>query len=257
MPNIDVPPRIHQIISLFHCIRLWRSDDVSYSNSMISKILHLVVYIYYPVSLMAGAFTNDNEAEKMFLVVLSIVTFVLAIRLFYILWKKDRIIGFIHKLGRHTITDGEQYHRVNDKIMIFIKLVTFMELMLLFAVIAMTIITSPIVSTKKMLPMNIYLPFDWKHNDLLYWIAFAFVIYEMMISMTSSLMNPIIWYLMISCASKYQLIGHELKGLGNVVSSSIAIGDKDSYQMQLISKIKDHHDLQKCEAILTVWWVSK
>ncbi len=266
MSNIEVPHRFNQIISLFHFIRFWRCDSISNFNSTISKIVHLIVYVYYPVSLMVGAFTNDNETEQMFLVVLSIVTFVLAIRLYYILWRKDEIIGFINELGTHSIADDELFHRINNKIIIFIKLVSFMEVMLLFAVIAMTIITSPIVSNDKMLPMNIYFPLDWRHNELFYWIAFTFVVYEMMISMSSSLLNPIIWYLMMSCAIKYQVLGYELKNLGfngdgggkalsrNVTSVSEGVTSdqiKVSFQMKLILFIKNHRYLQEYEHFLT------
>lgn len=251
MHNITVHPRINQIISLFYFIRLWRFDNVSDFSLTISKVVHLIVYVYYPVSLMAGAFINDNESEKMFLVVLSIVTFVLAIRLYYILWKKDEIIGFIRKLGAHSITDSEQFYRANDKITIFIKFVTFMELMLLGAVIAMTIITSPIISTTKQLPMNIYFPMDWKHNELFYWIAFTFVIYEMSLSLSSSLLNPIIWYLMMSCAIKYQVLGSEFKNLGRNIgqkSSKENITSVDSFHTKLILLIKNHDDLQEYES---------
>lgn len=256
MHTITVPRRINQIISLFYFIRLWRCDAVSDFSIMISRIVHLIVYIYYPVSLMTGAFTNDNESEEMFLVVLSIVTFVLAIRLYYILWRKDEIIGFIRKLGAHSITDSEQFDRVNHKITMFIKFITLMELTLLGAVIAMTIITSPIISAEKQLPMNIYFPADWKHNEIVYWIAFTFVIYEMIISMSSSLLNPVIWYLMMSCAIKYQTLGHEFQNLGfntgeKSLTEKITSVDEngDLFHTKLILLIKNHYDLQKYETI--------
>lgn len=244
MYNIEVPKRIHQIVSLFYFIGLWQAENVSDFRKWITKILFLVVFVYYPVSLAAGAFTNDNENEKMFLVGLSITIFVLAVRLYYILWKKDEILGFIRKLGAHSIRDLDQFKQIKNKIRILINCVTALELMLVFAVSAMTIITLPIFSNEKKLPLDIYFPLDWKHNEFYYWIGFLFVDYEMVSAIVTSLLNAIVWYLMMSCAIKYQTLSTDFKYFGHVSSGKIG-ESKHLFHADLIILIKNHLDLQE------------
>lgn len=245
--NIKVPPRIEQIIYLFYLIGLWQDDNRTNFRKWVWKIFHLAVYVYYPVSLAVGALTNDNENARMFLVVLSIVTFVLAVRLYYILWKKDQIIKFIIEMGAHSIEDNEQFCFVNNKIRVFIKFVTYLQFMLVSSVIAMTIITSPIFSNEKMLPMNIYFPLDWKNNELFYWIAFLFVNYEMMISLVSALLNTIVWYLLMSFGIKYQTLGNQFKNLGSETERKgiLVRENQELFNLKLVELIKNHHGLQE------------
>lgn len=61
MYTIEVHNRIEQIMSLFYFLGLWHGDDRDNVRKWSLKIIHLLTYGYFPLSLVAGALTDDNE----------------------------------------------------------------------------------------------------------------------------------------------------------------------------------------------------
>lgn len=243
MYTLKVPTRINQIFSVFYFIGMWSVNQTNFRKWFL-KTLYLIVYTYYPASIIAGACTNDNEPELMFLVALSVTISVVLVKFYYILWKQDQIHEFIQELGTHLIADINEFNQVNKEITIFIKLATYMCSMTLYSGIAAAVIALPIFTKERVLPVNLYFPVDWKHNDLFYCMAFVVVTYFMMITVVISLLNVIVWYLMMSCGIKYRLLEKEFKNLGFVRGNTTS---KESIiqNAELIDIIKMHQNLQE------------
>lgn len=248
MNIIEVPPLINQIISVFYFMRLWRRDHVSY----FSKLVQIVVYMYYPVSLMAAAFTNDDETQQVFSIVASILAYVITARLYYILWKKDEILEFVDKFCSHSILDNDLYNRVNNRISTFMKAILLVELIVTFCIVGLAVTSLPIFTNGKKLPLNVYFPLDWEHNELIYWIAFVLLVYEFVLTLVCMLQTAIVSYLMMCCAIKFETLGIELKNLG-YISEEKSSNEKFLYTSEkqtlfyakLIHLIRNHQDLQK------------
>lgn len=252
MYNIKLPERINQIISVFHFLGLWQGNDKTIFRKKISRILNVVVYAYYPISLAAGSYFSDNETEQLFLGNLSIAQFVLTAKLYFFLLKNEQIIEFIRKLGAHSTKDSGLFNKVNNKIRVFVKFGTLLASMLLYVIIALTITSLPIFSKEKKLPVNLYFPVNWKENELFYWMAFAFVDYLFITSVVIALMNMIIWYIMMSCAIKYEIMCNEFRNIGFVNTTTTAAKEQivsrqkiqqNLFCAELISLIKYHQDL--------------
>lgn len=249
MYSIQVPARINQIISVFYFLGLWQGDNGRVLRKRVSKILHLLVYMYCPISLVAEvAFKSDNVTEQMFLGSASIVSFILTIRLYYFMWNEEKILGFIREMGAHSLKDCDNFNIINNRISLFVKLVTLLEIVVFYVAAALTIISLPLFSNEKHLPLNMYFPIDWKNNELVYWLVFLFVVYTLLSTGVCTFMNVIIWYLMMSCAIKYEIFGIELKRMGvvNQVNDETITkrGNQHSSHAELIALIKSHQNRQ-------------
>lgn len=237
--NIEVPPRITQIFSLFYFMRLWRVGDVS----DFSKFVQMILYFNYPASLLAGAFTNANETQQIFMIVASIITVVLTVRLYYILWKKDEILGFVHTFGSHSIQDNDQYNRVTNRISTLMKSILLLELMTSFCIVGLAVTSLPIFTTEKKLPLNVYIPLDWKHNDFIYWTAYVLLVYDFVLTLVCILQNVIVSYLMMSCAIQYETLGIELRNVGYISEGKRS--NEEQFYVKLLDMIRRHQELQK------------
>lgn len=251
MYTVVVHNRIDQIISTFCLIGLWHDRNRTKFRRCILSIWHLAVYAYYPLSLAIGAHTSENETESIFLGVMSIVAFVGTVRLFYFVLKKDEILNFIRKISVHTIKNFEDDQEVKQKINLFIRFASYYEVMLAVAVIS--VIALPIFSTENRLPFTIFFPLDWRSNKVYYWITFAFVSYELLMTVVCTFFNVIIWYLMMALVLEYKILGNEFKNVGwidkattETLSTKLSVKEKsDLFRRELISLIKKHRNLQK------------
>lgn len=250
MNNIEVPPRIKHIISLYYFMRLWR-DNISSHCLQVHKLI-MIVYLYYPISLLAGAFSNENENEKIFFFVTVIITCVQTVRLYYILWKKEDTLGFIYKLGTHSIRDVDHYNRANDKISSLSKFIVMLEIMVIFCIVSLIASSLPIITNVRKLPFNLYFPFDWKHNNVIYSIALVFLTYQFMLTLVTILLSAIISYIMMSCAIKYETLSIEFKNVGLISEDDLSnlkifsASEKRKFlHSKLINLIRSHQDLER------------
>lgn len=229
-------------MSLFRFMGLWRADNESGFHKTTRNLLQLMVLAYYCLSLILAAYTSNDKDEIRFFAVGSIVVVNLTVRLYYILWKKDDILKLTSQIGTYLIKNREDFNRVNNKTNFFMKFATAMLFMNFSANIVLIIFKLPIFTNEKQLPLNFYFPFDWKMSEFRFWIVYAFVSYEMMLSATCTLLSIIIWYLMMSSATKYQLLCTEFREIGMNDTSD---GTSTSFQQELMELIKSHKNLQE------------
>ncbi len=240
MLTVEVHTRIDKLISMFYFIGLWHDENRSKLLRWILSSWHLIVYGYYPFSLVAGALICDNDTERIFLGVMSIVAGVAAVRLYYFVLNKDKILKLIRKIGVHKIKGSDdEFHLVIQKVNVFIRFASYYEAMLLSTVTSLMIISLPIISNEKRLPFNIFIPLDWRSNEVYYWVSFTFVSFEILMTVVCTLFNVIIWYLMLALVLEYELLGNEFKSMGWIN------GKSDIFGRELISLIKKHRNLQE------------
>lgn len=247
MYTIAVNYRIGQIISAFHFIGLWHDDRRSKFHKWFLSILHLMFYAYYPFALITGALTSDNHTESIFTLVMSILTFVTAVRLYYFVLKQNEILHFIRKIGVHSIKDSEKlFCQINDKINAFNRFINVFVIMILSAFFTAVTKNMPIFSTEKRLPFRIYFPLDWTKNDIYYWITYTFTSLEVFMTIFCAFFSVIIWYMMLAFALEYEILGDEFKNLGRTDMVTVETQPKeDLFLNDLILLIKKHRDLQE------------
>lgn len=248
MHSIKLHSRVEQTITLFYFIGLWPSENRSSFSKWCLKIMHLVLPICYMISVLPASFDSDNITEIVFVAVIFIASCVQAIRWHYFIWRYDEIMKFLQSMGAHSIDDHQDFFRVNNKINFFMKCATVYHFMIFCSLVVFNILTLPIISNTKRLPLNLYFPLNWKENEIIYWIAFAFAGFQIMCISVYSIANTAIWYLMMCCGIKYELLGNELRNLGKGTLKKTIISiteEQDLFFKELITLIQKHQSLQK------------
>ncbi len=245
MFTIEVHKIVNQMISYLYLFGIWQNESHSRFRVWCSRVWYLLAYGYVAIAIALGSMTTDNENEVVFLAVLAIVAFVLELRLYLFLWRKDEIFGFIRKMGVHSIKDDEEYSHVNDKINNFMKFVSFYEITLFCSVVMMSSSALPFIVSERRLPVSYYFPFDWHGNTFNYVIAYAFVVYGLMLTCYIAITNTIVWYLMMSCGVKYLILGNEFRNIGSDCMKESVATLEDLFLLELIDLIKKHKELQE------------
>jgi len=237
------------MISVFYFIGLWNGDHFTARRKLATNLWFIGIYGLFTISTVGGAFQCDDDGESKYLANVSIITFVTTVRSYYLLWKKDEILEFIHTFGAHSIKNNEDFKRVNKKVNKFVQFICFFEVMVAVGIVSTIVLALPIVCNEKRLPLNVYIPFDWKENEVIYWMTYLISSYQMMLSVALALFNFIIWYLMMSCGIKYQLLGNEFREMGFVhgesVRNIIVARNQELFLKELLEQIKYHRHLQK------------
>lgn len=251
MYSIEVHWRVEQTKFLFYLIGLWPGKNRSNFHKLCLKILNLILPICYMISVLPSSFSSDNMSEIVFISVIFIASLVQAIRWHYFFWKNEEIMKYIHSMGAHSIEDHQDFIQINNKINIFMKCATVYHFMIFCSLVVFNVLTLPIISNTKRLPLNLYFPLNWKENEISYWIAFTFTGCEIMFISVYSIANTVIWYLMMCCGIKYELLGNEFKNLGTTLGTTTlqtinsVAEKKDIFFKELIAVIKKHQRLQK------------
>lgn len=240
MFGINVHPRIYSMMKVFQFMRLWRdeeSDTLQFGRS----VVQLILLIYYPIAVLLRVYFTDDEDEKRFYLVASIVVFNLTVRLYYILLKKKEIIELTTRIGHGSFERREEFERVNDQTNLFMKFSSAMAVMNFGTNIALIIFKLPIFTVDKQLPLNLYFPFDWKVNNFRFWATYTFVSYEQVLSSTCTLFNFIIWYLMMGLGMKYQTLSGDLTDFRSCNTQRTP----KHFKKELMTLIQRHRDLQE------------
>ncbi len=229
------------MMSVFRLMRLWR-DNESDAYQMGRNIVQFILFLHYLTSSLIMACTANDGDERRFFSVVSIIIVNVTVRLYYILWKKKEIIELTIHIGTGSFKNRDSFNRVNERTNLFMKFATGMLVMNYSTNVALIIFRLPFFATKKQLPVNLYFPFDLEASEFLFWAAYAFVTYEMILCPTCTLMNTIIWYLMMCLAMKYQTLGTDFQVMGDFNTDG---GASKHFEEELSALIEQHKDLQE------------
>lgn len=221
MYQIKIHNRIHQIIALFHYFNLWQKETQSSFREVFWKLFYISFYVHFLVSIGIGAVYAVNKEESIFLSEIFLTGSVITMKLIYILWKKKDILAFTEKLGIHMIEDCGTFDKVNNKLKNFMK---FMSCYMCLIISSVPLVTmSSFVTNEKRLPLNVAFPMDWKHNELVYCVAFAYVTIGIIFSVVFNFLSNIIWYIMMNYCIKYEVLLHQLRNIGNVNERNLEV----------------------------------
>lgn len=246
MYRIDVPSEINKLIEIFQYVGFWSVKDRTPCTKRV-QLFHLCYFACLPISLGAGAVINTEES--VYLAAVAIEAAVHVGRLFYIMRRTSEIIAFIHQSGPFLIEDHEEFNDVNNKVKNFIKYAkAFM--VTIFITTNVTFFYYAFVGEKKLL-FNIGFPLDWKNSEVAYWITYVYLAFQVIYADTIVGVTIIIWYLMLSFAIKYHLLGNKFRRLG-IIKTTLTKGVKmcDSkkqhlFHQDLIMEIKTYKKIRE------------
>lgn len=253
MYSVQLDKRINQITSIFYRLGLWHREDEPTIKETRLKLFYSVYYLLLPTSSMAGALTSDNKNDCIFLVQVTMATAVLSVKLMYIIWRKKEILDLLNRNCVYSIEGHDQFNLVNNKLKILMKFTTiFISICWLFA--ACSVLVVPFFGCEKSLYLKVAFPLDWRNNEVAYWITFAFVLTETVVTEISVLLGAIIWYLVLNCALRYQVLGHKIKNMGIIrreeevaaKKRKISVAEKEKgFLMDLFTAIESYKHINE------------
>lgn len=180
------------------------------------------------MSFVVGAIKNEKMDELVFLVEASIVTGVYTVKLWILIWKQNQILHLLKRICEFSIRDDCGYVLFKDKLGGFIKFVVGFVTGLIIALSLETVVF-PMFGTEKTLFYKIWFPLDWRNSEVAFWMANIFIFIGDFIMMTVMLFSIIIWYLLLNCALRYEVLGSEIRDMGHITEK----GNKKLSEMQM------------------------
>ncbi|XP_037032673.1 odorant receptor 94a-like [Bradysia coprophila] len=248
MFHVQIDKVIQQTVSLLYYIGIWHRGDEPTAKELRTKFFYCIYYLMFLVSLVVGSVVSEKEDEAIFLVEASIAIAVLTVKLWYLIWKQKPILDLLNQIGVFSIRYEADVGVFNVKLRQFRK---FVLLVCVMATVAcFEVLFVPFVAKKKNLIFEIGFPLDYKNSEIAFWIANSFILTECVLSMITTFFFILIWYLLLSCSLRYNLLGSELKKLGQIISEETndAISEKRKqiiFMQDLKASIVAHLHLKK------------
>ncbi len=249
MFRIQVHKFIRGITLGFYLLGFWHRGDVETHSEWRLKIFYSVYHLLFPISVIVGAIGSDDNDEKVFLIEVAIIGAVLVVKLWYIIWRKRETLELLDRICDYNVEDRETFDLVNNKLKKFMKFcAAFLGTVLMSGICVSFFV--PFFSTDRKLFINFGFPFDWRNNEVAYWLAHLFFVTQVTIAALTTSFSVIVWYLMANCGWNYEVVGQQIKEIGEIDESShknrISKSQIDTlYQYHLIEAIRSHSDLKE------------
>lgn len=213
MFQVKLHNRINQITSCFFRMGLWHREVEATVTQTLIKWFYPIYFIFFPISLFASAASNNNKNENVFSIIIGAATCVLFLKVLQVVRKKEQIIEFLNTICVYSIEDHRVFSVINRRLEHFIKFATiFIVLSCLTCIFC--VMEAPLIESERRFFLQFAFPFDWENNDFAYALANVFFFTELSICCIGLLYSVIIWYLLFNCASRYEILGHKIKGIG-------------------------------------------
>lgn len=246
MNKVDGSQTVDKIFKLFFFFGIWQHDNEECLRKAGKKCFYLLFFPLYPIFLVVHATLCEEKNEIIYSLESSLLTAVIYLKLWYLLFKKEEICAFLCKPTVLEWTHDEEILKtVNGKIEKFTKFLRAYDAMI-FVSISLSIIVArlpPLTTGKERLPM--FLRFLWEDSEVIYWTLYVFLSLSVMLCFLVNHFVLLLWYIMLNYSLECQLLGNELKhlGKGGKNNENLKIQSKHSYVEDLVALIKIHQDL--------------
>ncbi|XP_037050264.1 odorant receptor 22a-like [Bradysia coprophila] len=213
MFTIKIDKTFLQIIKLFYQVGIWQSSKESRFRETGRKLFYAFFGALFPIFLATNAFLCTDRNESIFSANGAIIVSVLYVKLLYLLFKKQEILGFFNDQSVvHSIENREIYEKTSKTIRKFMSFVRPYCLAFFITAFLLVLIELPIFSARKGLPAFISL--SWNDSEIIYWLAYFYVTFSIFMCISINLFTPFIWYIMLNYSIEYELLGHKCRRLG-------------------------------------------
>lgn len=243
MHSVGIHKGIAHLISYYYRIGFWHRGDEPTAKELRIKCFYCIYYLLFLLSLVVGAIKSDNYDDMIFLSEVSVVVVVLSVKMWFFIFKQKQIIEMLNRICVFSIRQQHDFTSVDEKLRKFMKLVTAFAILLNVSGVFAGILP-PLLGSEKNLFFKIAFPLNWKENEVAYWIAVTFTFTEVYLSLITVSFTIIIWYLMTNCSLRYEVLGNEIRNMGQInKENKRKISDKekqDLYLHDLKASIDDH-----------------
>lgn len=202
-------------------------------------------------------FASESVVESIFLIEIVTLDSVMITRNLYMIWRKDQIIELFNRICDYRIDDHDVFAKVIGKLNKFIR---FAMLYVGTVNVGTTLaISSSFVGAERTLFIPLAFPLDWQHDEVAFWMAYAFFVTQGLLGAISIWFNVMTWNLMAMCSWRYEALGIELITIGReeVVGESkrsiLDVKRDRLYKRDLVDKITTYKQLN--EYVLSIVFV--
>ena len=212
MHSIQIHKVIGLLISVFYLIGAWHRGDKPTLKEMRMKLFYSIYYFLLLVASVGGIIKNEKKNDSIFLVELSMGVLIMWINLLLAIWKQNEILNLLNRVCVFSIRNDDDCLTYNAKLKGLIKFAFVFLIALAFASFAC--VFPPLVRSEKILFIKMVFPLDYKNSEIGFWIATAFLFFEFILTVTFSIFTVLIWYLLLVCAVRYEVLGSDMKNMG-------------------------------------------
>lgn len=242
-------PTLCRIIELYYRTGLWNDGKSTQLSERIRLLIYqfnIFLFIFFLGTL---AYLSESEIEKFFLMQVCLIMGVFLVKLNCIVREKNYILS---ALSRSILADSEKSDQHNRKKVFLIKLANaFIIFVFISSIFTAVLSCLPIFDGQKKLPFFITFPFwNCKYSEIIYWFAYAFVLFEIACVFVIILVTILIWYIMLTFSIEYEVLGDRLRSLGikkgkgrELFKKCVSPGIRTSFLQDLIVLMKVHLDL--------------
>lgn len=218
MYKVTVPDTIRQIMAFYYRFGIWcNTEKESVYCRWVRRSAFIIFQFTILPSLAVGAIQSDGMDDAVLLTSFVLQCSDLYVKMVYALVKQSEICKFINEIGEFAIQDREEFLLAKEKLKILMNFVRFLIGMCVVA--GFLLLSFPIISNQKILPVSISFPLQWdERSDFGYIVAYIYIIVEVVLSIVSSLLTIVIWYLMLSCSIQYRTLGTQFRSGGLIGS---------------------------------------
>lgn len=254
MKIVQIHKVIGLIISLFYLIGVWHRGDKPTVKEMRLKIFYCIYLLLLVISIVVGAIINVRRETTIFLSEISVGATVLWIKFCFLIWKQSQILDLLNRVCVFTIYHDDDYSFFK------VKLNGFMKFVFVFLIVVSVTGTSgsailSFLGNEKTLFLEIAFPLDYRNSELAFWIATFFIVTGFLLATIGVLFNVIIWYFLLICSLRYEVLGSEIKNMGR--RSETRKGKMKEIQMQndfledLEASVDSQIHITECVTIFT------
>lgn len=160
-----------------------------------------------------GGLVVEDKNEWVSLLVSGFTALVESVKVFCILAKPKEIRQMVLDVGAHPSLSREEFLTHSLKLNYLVNFSMALIASTSVAVLNTMIFYTPMFSSTKRFPLNMWFPFDVENNDALYWAVYIYTLLSLIICIVSVTLSILLWYIMMNCAIKYEIIGNQFKNL--------------------------------------------
>lgn len=233
MYEFEVPPSIKQNLSMYYRVYFWFRDDTQSTVHRCRKILVVLFYASFVVSIGVGGLMTADSDQSIFLSVMSVLGFLHNYRVWLILWNKTSILKCIEEIGVYHTKEKRKFDKISNDLKLFMKFCHVFTVVTNIGIFAVSLLYPILnrVNGKRGLFLGNAFVVDYSDSDVTYLAVNVFVNIALFQTAVVCTLVPTLWYLLLSLVFRYRLLNASLQTLGMRFAMKNSSGDDIQKQL--------------------------
>lgn len=235
MYRIELDQHIRQIQTLLYRIGIWNLKDEETKRKFKIKWFFSTINITFALSLFLGALISEALDTQIFLFEESIITSVLQLKMWYLVWHRDELIDHLERNSGHCVDDQKTITNITNKRNI-LKKISGAFCGSACSGVGMAIVISFL---ERKLTLEFAFPLDYKNDDSVFWITFIYFTIVATVGVLCISFTIIIWYVMAALGWRYMLLGKQIEKMGAEEAVQLSDAERNHlFQQDFVDVIK-------------------